>query len=518
MVRDSTSSARKNTVLLRQLVCTSALAALVLQTQGEALAAKRKGMALSSKALPPTASQGAAATGAQRPLTLPPGVKLVRVGSAIPGTPELYKFLLPNGLRLMVLPDSRNPLGTLRVKLDGGSNREVKGKTGLAHFFEHMMFRKTLATEEGHYDRTLSGFGGNGNAGTSTDYVVYESSFPGPALEKMLETEAQRFQQLDLKDPYFTTEKGAVISERKLRYENDPSQRANEILHALTESGTSYEWLTIGAKLDVQNMSIEAAQEFYKNYYTPDNAIMTIGGPFKVEEVVAKVVRYFGDWKGKVQQKPVVFPADYLTRNLGKSFVCSEAVTESRMTVVFPSSDASYKASILAWAFSQMLDDHEGGTMQRRLAKKKIATGFAFYKRGGQKINPSMMGVFKLGREQRLDVAEKFWWDSVQEVLKKPFDARMKKLLVKQILVDEAEQAQRMTSLVQNYEWYEYFYGDAFVPAQTASIINALSEADFRAWIRTNITKEKSYKTGIVPTGGWAKPCSEFMTAQKQKP
>jgi len=217
---------------------------------------------------------------AQNALAKGPHTQSVSSGTAIIGAPRLYKYRLENGARVLVLPDNRNPVATIRVRLNGGSRMEVPGATGLGHFLEHMLFRKVQGQEEGLYDRTLAGFGGRGNAGTSTDYVVYYSVFPGPALEKMMSQEAIRFQKLDLVEPYFSTEKGAVESERQLRYGNDPAQRAAEALRTVSEKGTPYEWLTIGTADDVKNMKLETVQSFYQNFYTPDNAIISVGGPF----------------------------------------------------------------------------------------------------------------------------------------------------------------------------------------------------------------------------------------------
>jgi predicted Zn-dependent peptidase len=117
---------------------------------------------------------------------LPEGAKFIRKASIVKGTSPIYEFHFKNGLKLLVLSDSRNPMGYIKFILDAGSNREVKGKTGLAHFFEHMMLRKTKNEEEGHYDRFLSSLGGSGNAGTSNNFVMYYSKFPGPAIEKVL--------------------------------------------------------------------------------------------------------------------------------------------------------------------------------------------------------------------------------------------------------------------------------------------------------------------------------------------
>ena len=104
---------------------------------------------------------------------LPQGVTFIKKAALVKGTAPIYEFRFNNGLNLLVLSDSRNPMGYVKFILDAGSNREVKGKTGLAHFFEHMMLRKTKNEEEGHYDRFLSSLGGSGNAGTSNNFVMY---------------------------------------------------------------------------------------------------------------------------------------------------------------------------------------------------------------------------------------------------------------------------------------------------------------------------------------------------------
>lgn len=460
----------------------------------------------------PSPFSGVARAAQAKQLVLPAGVKLVGKGSAIAGTPEAYKFLLPNGLRVIILPDDRNPVAMLRIMLDAGSNREVRGETGLAHFFEHMMFRKTEVTDEGHYDRTLAGVGGNGNAGTSTDYVVYYSTFPGPALDRMLEIESQRFTKLSLVDPYFTTEKGAVISERFMRLENNPSERGREIIRSIVERGTPYEWVVIGTKDDVKNMSIDAAKKFYKNFYTPDNAVLTLGGPFDVNTALQKVVFTFSDWKGEVAKKHPPLPKDYFTRHAGKSYVCSEAVTEQRFQITYPSANTSFKDDIISIVFSQMLDDHPEGVFKRRLLKDKLASNFYVYKQSHQfQTQPLVVGLF-LNKEQKFADAEAFWKKGIEEALRHPLDERFKRRVMKQLEVMEAQTAERMTALAENYEWNEYLYGDFVAQRKAQDIVKKLSQSEFRAWIQTNFVKNKSFTVGIVPNG-MAEPCSKLAAA-----
>ena len=280
-----------------------------------------------------------------------------------------YNYVLPNSLRLVVIPDYRNTIATFNMILDAGSDIEVKNETGLAHFFEHMMFRKTIGTPEGNYDKVLNSVGGSGNAGTNDSFVTFYSSFPGPALETMLKLEAARFQNLDITEPYYSIEKGAVISERKLRVENDPLSRSNELIRAITERGTPMEWMTIGAKKDVENMSIDAAKIFYKNFYTPDNTLMIVGGPFDPKNVATLVQKYFGDWKGKLNIQHSKLPSDYFTRDLGKRFICSAPVFTKKYRIVYPSNNSNMKSIVYSLIFQSLLDDNINGTFERRLLK-----------------------------------------------------------------------------------------------------------------------------------------------------
>ena len=440
---------------------------------------------------------------------LPAGVTLVSYGKAIEGTPDLYKFKLANGLKVLVLPDSRNPLATLRIKLDAGSNRERHGTTGLAHFFEHMMFRKTQVSPEGHYDRILAGVGGRGNAATSTDYVVYESNFPGPALDKMLELESQRFKLLDLQDPYFTTEKGAVISERRLRYENDPQQRGQEIIRRAAYKGTPYEWLTIGARLDVQQMSIAEARNFYRDFYTPDNAQLFVGGPFKVETVLQKVNEAFGDWSGKVKGQPPRLAERPEKEIAGKEFVCSENVFEEQHNIVFPSTDNSYRSALLTQILMQILNDHPEGTLQRRMTKRKLASSFWVYKTTWQKASQPYIAWFKLTKDQSFGAARDYFYQELNAAFNRPLTPEIKKVILKQNEVEESETAQKMTSLVEFYEWNEYFHGDFKISAQAKKIINSLTTKDFQAWGKEAFSARKSFRTGVTSMGK-SVPCSEF--------
>lgn len=434
----------------------------------------------------------------------------------VPGSSlKATQYTLKNGLRLFVVPDKRNPVAMLNFILDAGSNREHPGATGLAHFFEHNMFRKAINAPEGNYDRILNAVGGHGNAGTSDAFVNFYSTFPSPALESMLKLESDRFQNLDIADPYFTTEKGAVISERKLRVENDPMQRSQEILRSITERGTPMEWMTIGSKADVENMTIASAKEFYKKFYTPDNTILIVGGPFEPSEVKNLVEKYFGSWKGKLAETHKPYPADYFTRDLGKSFVCSAPVMTQMYRIVYPSSQSNLETNVYSTLFQAMLDDNKEGTFNRRLVKNKLATASSFYQAFWQEQSNPYVAIFNLNKQQNFEDVKKFWLKNVNEVLNKPVSDRIKNQVLNQMAVANAEASEKMTNLVMTLLENVYFQNDFNYAGKEENLIQNLNEKKFKDWIRTALNEKGFYITGIVPTGEET-PCVSYKPLSSQ--
>lgn len=440
---------------------------------------------------------------------LPPGVKKVAVGNLVDGVAPAEKYLFENGLKLIVLPDNRNPVATLRIRLDAGSNRERPGITGLAHFFEHMMFRKTKGQPEGLFDKVLSGIGGNGNAATSTNFVVYESTFPGPALDNMLDLEKKRFLELDLTDPYFSTEKGAVISERRLRYENNPMQRGLEFVRRLTERGTTREWMTIGTREDVENMSIKDAEAFYRAHYVPSNALISIGGPFEAEDVVKKVHEHFGGWSGALDAADRTPPADLMTRDRGKVFVCREAVTDQVFQIVFPSTDTTYEELILAHITGELLNDHEDGDYTRRLSNSNLASEFSLYKTYWQYAFQPVVAYFSLSRDQDFKMTYDAFAKELQQLKEKDWGDEFRRRLQKNLDVEKATAAEKMTTLVESYEFNEGYYNDFLISKSYQKLIDDLSERQLRKWMEKNLDLSNAYIVGISPDPRFP-PCDKL--------
>src|SRR5262252_8751401 len=211
-------------------------------------------------------------------------------------------FTLPNGLRVVVIPDHRTPVVTHMIWYKVGSADETPGKSGLAHFLEHLMFKGTAKHPAGEFSQTVLKIGGSENAFTSTDYTGYFQRVPRDQLAKMMEFEADRMTGLVLKDENVLPERDVVLEEYNLRVANNPEARLNEQIMAALYLNHPYGRPVIGWHHEIEKLDREDALAFYRRFYAPNNAILVIAGDVTVEEVRPMVEATFG----KVAPQPSI--------------------------------------------------------------------------------------------------------------------------------------------------------------------------------------------------------------------
>ena len=214
---------------------------------------------------------------------------LVAGGSALaesaPGSLEVKDFLLDNGMEVVVIPDHRAPIVTHMVWYKVGSADEPPGKSGIAHFFEHLMFKATSNHPAGEFDRAVSDIGGSNNAFTSYDYTAFHETVAPSALEQMMSFEADRMRNLILTDDVIKTERDVILEERRSRIDNNPSALLDEQMNAALYLNDPYGTPVIGWYHEMQKLSRQDALTFYKHYYAPNNAILIVSGDVTPEEV-----------------------------------------------------------------------------------------------------------------------------------------------------------------------------------------------------------------------------------------
>ena len=211
-------------------------------------------------------------------------------GITIP-SPKVTDFTLENGMMGVVIEDHRAPVITHMVWYRVGSADEAPGKSGIAHFLEHLLFKGTETIPIGAFSKIVAANGGQDNAFTSYDYTAYFQRVASDRLPKMMEMEADRMRNLVLTDEVVLPERDVVLEERRSRTDNNPSAKFREQISAALFMNHGYGVPVIGWNHEIAQLNLKDAFEFYEQYYAPDNAILIVAGdvdPAEVEELAKK--------------------------------------------------------------------------------------------------------------------------------------------------------------------------------------------------------------------------------------
>lgn len=208
------------------------------------------------------------------------------------------RFVLPNGLNVILHQDKTTPTITVNQWYHVGSGYEKPGRTGFAHLFEHLMFEGSKNVPEGSFDEWLEAAGGNNNGSTNVDRTNYYEDIPSNALELALFLDSDRMGYLldAMSQEKLDGQRDVVKNERRQRYENSPYGMAWVMLFdALYPSSHPYSWPTIGSMADLSAASLEDVKEFFRLYYAPNNASLSIAGDIDIPSARSAVEKWFGE-------------------------------------------------------------------------------------------------------------------------------------------------------------------------------------------------------------------------------
>ena len=200
---------------------------------------------------------------------------------------QVQEFTLDNGLKVLLLEDHKSPAVTFQVWYRVGGRNEKDGKSGLAHFLEHMMFKGTPSTGPEEYSRIIAKNGGRSNAFTSSDTTVYFATMSREKIGIELDLEADRMANALLGDAYFQPEKKVIQEERRLRTDDNPASALGEVTSAVAFTIHPYRRPVVGWMEDIENLTRQDLVDFYKLYYAPNNAFIIVVGDFSTEEILA---------------------------------------------------------------------------------------------------------------------------------------------------------------------------------------------------------------------------------------
>jgi len=285
------------------------------------------------------------------------------------------KYVLPNGLTLIVHEDHSDPVAHVDITYHVGSAREEIGKSGFAHFYEHMMFQGSDHVGDEQHFKIVTAAGGTLNGSTNTDRTNYFQTVPSNQLEKMIWLEADRMGFLldAVTQKKFEVQRETVKNERGQNYDNRPYGLVfEEISKNIYPYGHPYSWLTIGYIEDLNRVNVNDLKNFFLRWYGPNNATITIGGDVNTAEVVKMVEKYFGPIpRGpEVKDMPAMVPA--LTKHRFASYVDNYARLPM-MVRAYPSVP-NYDADLPALAcLSQILGQGNNSVLYQQLTKKQLA-------------------------------------------------------------------------------------------------------------------------------------------------
>ena len=222
---------------------------------------------------------------------------------------DYHRFFLDNGLEVIVHEDPSAKIAVVNLLYKVGSRMEVAGKTGLAHFFEHLMFGGSAHVPV--FDRELERVGGSCNAFTSPDITNYYQTLPSANLETAFWLESDRMAHLVLTEKTVETQRKVVLEEYKQRYLNQPYGDLWHHLRGLAYEVHPYRWPTIGEKLaDIEGYTTDAIWDFYQSHYHPGNAILVVAGDVTKKQVEGLAKKWFGPIPGKASMQNMAIPQE----------------------------------------------------------------------------------------------------------------------------------------------------------------------------------------------------------------
>jgi zinc protease len=207
---------------------------------------------------------------------------------------QVENFLLDNGMEVVVIPDHRAPIVTHMVWYKIGSADEPPGQSGIAHFFEHLMFKGTSKHKAGEFGAKIAEIGGSENAFTSYDYTAYFQQVSPEALETMMSFEADRMRNLILTDQVISPERDVILEERRSRVEGDPDGLLSEEIQATLFQNHPYRIPVIGWMHEMEKLNRADAVAFYDRYYAPNNAVLIVAGDVEPKAVRALAEKTYG--------------------------------------------------------------------------------------------------------------------------------------------------------------------------------------------------------------------------------
>ncbi len=328
---------------------------------------------------------------------------------------EFKEFKLKNGLRVILSEDHTAPTYSICVTYNTGSRNERRGRTGFAHLFEHMMFQGSENVGKGEHFILIQNNGGNMNGTTNADRTNYFETLPSNQLDLGLFLEADRMRSLMINQANLDNQRKTVQEERRLGVDNQPYGKTFEVLFEIAYDNFAYKHSTIGSMEDLNSATVQDVAEFFKIYYAPNNAALTLIGDFKTDEALEKIKKYFESMPAQPPppEPDVTEPEQQGER--GQTIEDNFAQTP-RIDIVYkiPQSNTHdwYALSLLG----NILTSGQSSRLYQKLVKEKEVAVSVF---GGaqERRGPSLHSIIAMARPGKdFKEIEKLVYDEIEKI------------------------------------------------------------------------------------------------------
>lgn len=323
------------------------------------------------------------------------------------------KYTLSNGLKVILHEDHSDPVVAVATLVHVGSNREKPGRTGFAHFFEHMSFNDSENTPRGANRKMIPEFGGERNGGTWNDGTIFYEVVPTDAFEKILWIDSDRlgFMINTVTTEALEREKQVVKNEKRQNYDNVPYGLTDEVISKnLYPNNHPYNWTVIGQLADLQAATLSDVKEFYGQYYGPNNATLVIAGDIDIEKTKQLVERWFGE----IKRGPEVEPMQPMLVNLDKniSLYYEDAFAKlPELNMVFPTVQNYHKDSYALQILAELLAANKTAPFYKVIVEEKKLAPNVFIDQSSKEI----AGDFTIRIRANAGVDLNNVYDAVQE-------------------------------------------------------------------------------------------------------
>jgi zinc protease len=327
------------------------------------------------------------------------------------------KYTLENGLQVILHEDKSDPVVAVAVLYHVGSNREVKGRTGFAHLFEHIMFQESQHIPQDQFFKKIQNAGGTLNGGTWNDGTIYFQVVPNNSLEMVMWMESDRmgFLLSTVTQEAFMNQQSVVQNEKRQRVDNEPYGHTSYVLHKLLyPENHPYNWETIGELEDLRNATLADVHEFFKKWYGPNNATLVIAGDFDKEQTKNLVEKYFGEIKRGEDVKPLD-PMPVQIDKTRKAFHEDNFAKSPELNIIFPTPQQFTKDDYALKFFGELFAESKKSPLYKVVVEeKKLAPSVSAYQ-NSQEIAGEFTITIRAFPDKSLDDVEKAVMEAFQK-------------------------------------------------------------------------------------------------------